>query len=93
MSNISVKNLSIAFGENRVVQNISFELAKGEVLAIVGESGSGKSLTASTLGALAPNSAKLSGKVITAGTEMISASSRQKRALRGNEISYIFMNF
>ncbi len=90
MSIVSVQNLSIAFGQNEVVSDVSFDLDEGDVLAIVGESGSGKSLTAATLGALTPDGAALSGKVITAGTEMNGASSREKRRLRGNEISYIF---
>ena len=90
MSIVSVENLSIAFSGNTVVDNVSFELAHGEVLAIVGESGSGKSLTAATLGGLSPESAEITGKVTVAGLELLTASDRAKRALRGNEISYIF---
>ncbi len=90
MSDLRVQNLSISFGSQKVVDQISFSLSKGEVLAIVGESGSGKSLTAASLGALTPPGANLEGKIHIDQIDVIHASERQKRAIRGNEISYIF---
>ena len=54
MSLVEVENLSVAFGTNRVVDDVSFTLDRGETLALVGESGSGKSLTALSLLQLLP---------------------------------------
>ena len=57
MSLVEVTNLSVAFGDKRVVDNVSFTLDRGETLALVGESGSGKSLTALSLLQLLPPAA------------------------------------
>ncbi len=54
MSLVEITNLSVAFGDKRVVDNVSFTLDRGETLALVGESGSGKSLTALSLLQLLP---------------------------------------
>ncbi len=90
MSIVNVNNLSIKFGTNTVVDQISFRVEKGEVLAIVGESGSGKSVTAATLGWLQPESAIVSGSVSIFDQDITNASDRKRRQLRGNKISYIF---
>ena len=55
MSLVEVSNLSVAFGDKRVVDDVSFTLDRGETLALVGESGSGKSLTALSLLQLLPH--------------------------------------
>ena len=49
MSLLEVSDLSVAFGDRTVVDKVSFNLDRGETLALVGESGSGKSLTALSL--------------------------------------------
>ena len=46
---LDVRDLTIAFGERRVVEQVSFTLEKGETLALVGESGSGKTVTAQAI--------------------------------------------
>ncbi|WP_373549080.1 ABC transporter ATP-binding protein [Haliscomenobacter sp.] len=59
---LEVQNLSIRFGANTVVDDLSFVLPKGKTLAIVGESGSGKSMTALALLGLLPPEAQLSAQ-------------------------------
>ena len=92
---ISVKNLSINFTDtegaiNQVVNNISFEIAQGETLALVGESGSGKSLTALSLIKLLPSSAEIKGEIVFEGENIHEKTERQMRNIRGSRISMIF---
>lgn len=91
---LSVKNLEISFIQSartsRVVHKVSFDIARGEVVALVGESGSGKSVSAlSTVSLLGKNSS-VSGSVKFDGREMIGASEKALRQTRGNDISFIF---
>ena len=88
MTLLSVKNLSINFGETRILSGVSFDIKKGEMLAVVGESGSGKSLTALSCLGLQPDSATTSGKIIFNNQELITQ--RDFRKLRGKRISMIF---
>ena len=73
---LEVKNLQISFrtqgGILKAVRNISFDLYKGETLAIVGESGSGKSVTSkAVMGILAGNGMIESGKIIYDGKDLV----------------------
>jgi oligopeptide transport system ATP-binding protein len=76
------------------VSGVSFELARGELLAIVGESGSGKSVTGlSILGLLPrPGAFHPRGEILYRGKDLLRASERELRALRGNRISMIFQD-
>ena len=91
---ISIKNLSIGFSENNrinyVVNDISFDLEKGQTLALVGESGSGKSITALSTVSLLPTNAKIKGSIVFNSKEMIGANERSLRKIRGNKVSFIF---
>src|SRR5277367_621300 len=93
---LAVTDLAVTFGRppNQVeaVRGISFELAKGETLALVGESGSGKSVTALSLLQLLPaHSARHpSGSIRIAGVEMIGASRTTLTDVRGNRAAMIF---
>ncbi len=94
MNVLEVRDLDVRFfqegAEVHAVKSASFTLAKGETLAIVGESGSGKSVTALSTVKLLPDSAQVTGSVLYQGREMLGASERELRRVRGNDISFIF---
>ncbi|MCZ4346709.1 ABC transporter ATP-binding protein [Devosia neptuniae] len=87
---LSVRDLTIRFGDNPATRNISFDIAPGETLALVGESGSGKSVTALSVLKLLPPSAQLTGQILFKGQDLITAPADDLRAVRGNDISMIF---
>jgi microcin C transport system ATP-binding protein len=93
---LSVRDLSVAFrqGERQLlaVDRISFDLKKGETLALVGESGSGKSVTALSVMKLLPYPAAShpSGTIHFKGQELLGLSEREIRHVRGNDITIIF---
>ena len=92
---LDVKNLNVEFklknGTVRAVDNISFQIQKGEFLAIVGESGCGKSVTALSLMRLLPRIADISADHIKFdGVDISKVSETEMRKLRGRRISMIF---
>ncbi len=91
MSLLEVKNLSVAFGRERVVDDVSFTLDRGETLALVGESGSGKSLTALSLLRLLPRGgANPTGTIVLNGVAMIGASEKNLHNARGGVAGMVF---
>lgn len=94
---LSVNNLVISFrtpaGKVQAVRNISFDLNKGETLAIVGESGSGKSVTSKAiLGILAGNSIVESGSIIYDGMDLLKIQEDEFYHIRGDKIAMIFQD-
>jgi oligopeptide transport system ATP-binding protein len=93
---LQVRGLTTRFrterGEVTAVDNVSFEVAPGETLAIVGESGSGKSVTALSLLRLIPQPPGRieSGEILFEGQDLLKLSDAQMRAVRGNRIAMIF---
>ena len=89
---LQVRDLSVAFSGNTVVDRVSFEIAAGETLALVGESGSGKSVTALSVMQLLPyqTASHPSGSILFRGEELVGAPEPTLRRVRGNEISVIF---
>ena len=94
MQNIlSVKNLSIAYNNKTVVQNVNFELNHGEILAIVGESGSGKSTILKAVNGLLGSAGKISaGQILFNGREIANIDTEERRKLSGEAIAMIFQN-
>jgi oligopeptide/dipeptide ABC transporter ATP-binding protein len=94
---LRVDDLHVSFktdeGTVRAVDGVSFDLARGEILAVVGESGSGKSVTAMTLMGLTryPN-ASFEGTAHYGDVDLINASPAQLRTVRGAEIAMIFQD-
>ncbi|MEO8685140.1 MAG: ATP-binding cassette domain-containing protein, partial [Devosia sp.] len=87
---LSIRDLNIAFGPNAAARSVSFDIGRGETVALVGESGSGKSVTALSILKLLPPSAALSGTIEFKGQNLVAASPAELRAVRGNDISMIF---
>jgi len=87
---LSVEGLTVRFGRFAVVEDLSFSVAPGEVLAIVGESGSGKSMTALALMRLVPPPGRVSGRVIFAGEDLLVLPERRMRAIRGGAMAMVF---
>ena len=94
---LEVKNLVISFrtdaGKVQAVRDISFDLYKGETLAIVGESGSGKSVTnRAVMGILAGNGTIEGGEIIYDGQDLVQISEEDFHKLRGDRIAMIFQD-
>jgi oligopeptide/dipeptide ABC transporter ATP-binding protein len=93
---IQIKNLKTHFyteaGTVKAVQDVSFDILKGEVLGIVGESGSGKSVTSLSINRLIPNPPGkiVSGEIIYKGINLLDLSYQEMRNYRGNDIAMIF---
>ncbi|MBN7785336.1 ABC transporter ATP-binding protein [Ponticoccus gilvus] len=91
---LQVKDLRVSFTQDgattQAVKGVSFDVGRGETVALVGESGSGKSVTALSTVSLLGESAHVEGSVLYEGQEMIGADDARLRAVRGNDISFIF---
>ncbi len=94
---LEVNNLSTSFftkfGEVKAVNNISFDLEPGQVLAIVGESGSGKSVTSMSVMRLVAKGGKIvNGSIMFDGKDLAKLSEKEMAKIRGKEISMIFQD-
>jgi microcin C transport system ATP-binding protein len=93
---LSLRDLSIAFRssgrETLAVDRVSFDIAKGECMALVGESGSGKSVTALSILKLLPYPAARhpSGSIVFNGRDLLKLSEREIRQVRGDDITIVF---
>ncbi|HEX8596094.1 MAG TPA: ABC transporter ATP-binding protein [Pseudomonas sp.] len=93
---IEIRDLAVEFvagdGCQRVVEGISFDIRRGETLALVGESGSGKSVTAHSILRLLPYplARHPSGTIRYGGEDLLTLSEKKLRAIRGNKIAMIF---
>ena len=91
---VKVRDLDIDFWVDGTwypaVVGASFELRRGEVLALVGESGSGKSTTAMALLGLLPKNSHVRGSIELGDRQLVGADARELRSIRGREASVIF---
>ncbi len=93
---LSVRNLSVAFHQGgkttTAVDGVSFDIRRGEVVALVGESGSGKSVSANSILKLLPYPAAShpGGEILFNGKDLMTASDAELRQVRGNDITMIF---
>jgi oligopeptide transport system ATP-binding protein len=95
---LRVKDLEVSFntyaGEVQAVRGVTFDLRRGETLAIVGESGSGKSVTAKSIMRLLPeaNSIIKGGEALFEGRNLLSLSEKQMQGIRGSKIAMVFQD-
>ena len=94
---LSVNDLKISFrtdaGKVQAVRDISFDLYKGETLAIVGESGSGKSVTSKAIiGISAVNAIHEAGEILYDGQDLLRIPEEEMHKLRGDKIAMIFQD-
>ncbi|WP_291799031.1 ABC transporter ATP-binding protein [Brevibacterium sp.] len=95
---LEVKGLSSWFatenGDVKVIDDVSFSIAEGEIFGLVGESGSGKSVTSRSIIRLLPEdgSTAYEGSILVEGTDVLRISESRMRAMRGNEIAMVFQD-
>jgi peptide/nickel transport system ATP-binding protein len=94
---LEVSGLSTHFftkaGVVKAVEDVSFSLARGEVLGLVGESGSGKSMTGySIMGLIDPPGRVVAGRAMFDGSDLRALGAEQMRRLRGNRIAMVFQD-
>lgn len=94
---LSVEGLSVTFSHRRqtvsAVRDVSFNVKRGETIAIIGESGSGKSVTArAIMGLLPKETARITGSAKYENNELIGTSARELRSRRGKDLAYVFQD-
>ncbi|WP_371053927.1 ABC transporter ATP-binding protein [Rhodococcus gordoniae] len=91
---LQVSGLTIDFEVDRtwrtVVRDVSFEVARGEIVAIVGESGSGKSTTAMAVPGLLADNSRVDGSITLGGRQLVGLTERELNSVRGKDIAVIF---
>jgi oligopeptide/dipeptide ABC transporter ATP-binding protein len=91
---LELRHLAVEFpspaGGLRAVRDLSLAIAPGEALGMVGESGSGKSVTSLAILRLLPPAARITGQVLFAGRDLLSATPDEMRHVRGARIAMIF---
>lgn len=93
---LSVRDLQVSFptedGEVQAVRGVSFDIAEKELMGIVGESGSGKSVTFLAVMGLLPKQAIISGSIKVDGQELVGATSKAVRQVRGKKVAMVFQD-
>jgi peptide/nickel transport system ATP-binding protein len=93
---LEVENLTVGFptedGTVNAVRGVSYTLAEREVLGIVGESGSGKSVSSLAVMGLLPKSARITGRILLEGENVLEMEAKEQRSLRGRRIAMIFQD-
>jgi len=93
MALLTLKNLSVTFGQFKAVDNISYQVEEGEVLGIVGESGSGKSVSSLSVMGLIDYPGKVRADELTFnGQDLLTMPEKKRRQLTGADIAMIFQD-
>jgi oligopeptide/dipeptide ABC transporter ATP-binding protein len=89
---LEVRKLCVSYGDNIVVDKLSFAIHAGEALSIAGESGSGKSQTALAIMGLLPPNAKVSGEVVFEGRNLLGAGDTLLNEYRARRMAMVFQD-
>ena len=93
---LSLRDLKVSFktpnGTVQAVRGVDIDVAPGEMVGVVGESGSGKSVTFLGILGLLPNSARITGSATVEGVELVGATNKVMRGVRGKKIAMIFQD-
>ncbi len=93
---LEVRDLTTEFrtpgGYLRAVNEVSFTLPKGKVLAVIGESGSGKSAMLRSIIGIQPGSARIGGEVLLDGRDLLKLSGKERARSRGRDVSMVFQD-
>lgn len=93
---LSIEDLSVRYhgqsADVSAVDRVSLHVAAGEIVAIIGESGAGKSAIAQAIPGLLPANARVSGKILYQGVDLLRLNRTELSALRGREIAMIFQD-
>ncbi len=96
MNVIDVKNLNVSFktkrNETKIVQDVSFNVKKGECLCILGESGSGKSMTMKAIMGLLDSNFEIQGQAFLEDKDLIKLPQEELRKMRGKNMTMILQN-
>ncbi len=87
---LDVRDLSVSYGGEPVLEGLNLNIRRGETLAVVGESGAGKTTLALALARLVPG--KINGRVMLDGVDVLSLDEKNLKSIRWNKISYVFQN-
>ncbi|MEQ1701023.1 MAG: ATP-binding cassette domain-containing protein, partial [Ilumatobacteraceae bacterium] len=93
---LSLRNLQVSFrtpnGLVQAVRGVDLDVHPGEMVGVVGESGSGKSVTFLGMLGLLPGTAHMTGSATVNGIEMVNASNKTMRSIRGRQVAMIFQD-
>jgi peptide/nickel transport system ATP-binding protein len=89
---LAIEGLKVSFADAPVLHGVDFTIHKGEALGLVGESGSGKSVTWLAALGLLPKTAKVEGRVLLDGTEILGAPGSVLDTVRGRRVAMIFQD-
>ncbi|MTH54422.1 ATP-binding cassette domain-containing protein [Bacillus mangrovi] len=93
MKILEIKDVTVHFQNQAILQSIQLSVKKGEWAALIGESGSGKSVLASSIGGLLPSELRVSaGAVYYKGRNVLACGKEEMRTILGAGISYVFQN-
>ena len=89
---LSITDLNVWIGDTHILRGITLEVPDGQHVGIIGSSGSGKSMLSLAIMGLLPEGARVEGSIRWDGRELVGASERELRALRGSQISMMFQD-